>query len=63
MLCQGVKFGICGPRPQTRVIAFSMHDEPETIERMRRAGAERYVLKTAPSEELLVAVRGEETDA
>jgi DNA-binding NarL/FixJ family response regulator len=45
-------------RPQTRVIVLSMHEEPETIERMYQAGAERYVLKTAPSEELLSAIRG-----
>jgi CheY-like chemotaxis protein len=47
--------------PQTRVIALSMYDEPERIESMRRAGAEAYVLKTAPSEELLVAIRGPNT--
>ena len=28
------------------------------MERMHQAGAESYVLKTAPSEELLAAVRG-----
>jgi PAS domain S-box-containing protein len=46
--------------PQTRVIALSMHDQSEKIEAMCRAGAERYVLKTAPSEELLAAIRGKE---
>ena len=46
-------------RPQTRVIALSMYDEPEKTEMMRRAGAESYVLKTAPSEELLAAIRGQ----
>ncbi len=44
--------------PQTRVIALSMYEEPEKMEAMSRAGAERYVLKTAPSEELLAAIRG-----
>ncbi len=44
--------------PQIRIIALSMYEEPEVAERMRQAGAERYVLKTAPSEELLAAVRG-----
>jgi len=29
-------------------------------ERMRRAGAETYLLKTAPSEELLAAIRAHE---
>ena len=46
--------------PQTRVIAVSMYDQPEKIEAMYRAGAESYVLKTAPSEELLAAIRGSE---
>jgi CheY-like chemotaxis protein len=44
--------------PQTRVIALSMYDQPEKMETMYRAGAERYVLKMAPSEELLAAIRG-----
>jgi PAS domain S-box-containing protein len=47
-------------RPQTRVVALSMHEEPETREQMRQAGAEGYVLKTAPAEELLAAIRGAE---
>lgn len=45
-------------RPQTRVIALSMHEEAGKREQMQQAGAERYVLKTAPSEELLDAIRG-----
>jgi PAS domain S-box-containing protein len=44
--------------PQTRVIALSMYGDEDSIERMRQAGAEAYVLKTAPSEELLAAIRG-----
>ncbi len=44
--------------PKTRVIALSMHEEPDMLEKMRRAGAEGYILKTAPSEELLAAIRG-----
>jgi PAS domain S-box-containing protein len=44
--------------PQIRIVALSMYGEVETVERMRRAGAESYVLKTAPSEELLAALRG-----
>jgi len=47
--------------PQTRIIALSMWEEPEVRERMYQAGAEGYVLKTAPSEELLAAIRGEES--
>jgi PAS domain S-box-containing protein len=46
--------------PETRVIAMSMYEQAEKMEAMYRAGAERYVLKTAPSEELLVAIRGSE---
>jgi len=46
--------------PQTRIIALSMWEEPEVREKMYRAGAERYMLKTAPSEELLAAIRGKE---
>jgi two-component system response regulator NreC len=45
--------------PKTRVIALSMYEEPDVLERMRRAGAEDYILKTAPSEELLAAIRGQ----
>ncbi len=48
--------------PQTRVIALSMYDEPGKVETMYRAGAESYVLKTAPSEELLAAIRGKEAN-
>ncbi len=46
--------------PETRVIAISMYDQTEKIDAMYRAGAESYVLKTAPSEELLAAIRGKE---
>jgi len=44
--------------PGTRVIGLSMYDQPDKRETMYRAGAEGYVLKTAPSEELLAAIRG-----
>ena len=43
--------------PRTRVIALSMYDQAEKREAMYRAGAERYILKTAPAEELLAAIR------
>jgi len=45
--------------PGTRVVALSMHAEDGMIERMRRAGADSYILKTAPVDELLAAIRGE----
>ena len=48
--------------PGTRVIALSMYEEADMVEKMHRAGAESYVLKTAPSEELLAAIRGKEAD-
>ena len=44
--------------PDTRVIAISMYEQAEKVDAMYRAGAESYVLKTAPSEELLAAIRG-----
>jgi DNA-binding NarL/FixJ family response regulator len=49
--------------PKTRIIALSTHNEPETIEKMYKAGAEGYVLKTASPEELLVAIRGKKSDS
>jgi NarL family two-component system response regulator LiaR len=45
--------------PQTRVVVLSMREEPEARERMYEAGAQSYVLKTAPYRELLAAIRGE----
>ncbi|MGE5295441.1 MAG: PAS domain S-box protein [Solirubrobacterales bacterium] len=47
--------------PQTRVIALSMFDDARTADRMRKAGASAYLLKTAPSEQLLAAIRGSES--
>jgi DNA-binding NarL/FixJ family response regulator len=43
--------------PETRIIALSMFEDSEMIQKMFRAGAESYVLKTAPSESLLAAIR------
>ena len=48
--------------PQTRIIALSMWEESEVRDRMYQAGAEGYVLKTAPTEELLAAIRGKEAN-
>ncbi|MBN1362634.1 MAG: PAS domain S-box protein [Sedimentisphaerales bacterium] len=45
--------------PQTRIVALSMFHEEAAAERMRRAGAESYVLKTAASEDILAAIRGQ----
>ncbi len=44
--------------PDTRVIALSMYEEHENVEKMLAAGAEAYILKTAPAEELLATIRG-----
>jgi PAS domain S-box-containing protein len=49
--------------PQTRVVALSMHDEARVMDRMCKAGAAAYLLKTAPSEELLAAIRGPKADS
>jgi PAS domain S-box-containing protein len=49
--------------PQTRVVALSMHDSAAVAERMRQAGAAAYLLKTAPAEDLLAAIRGREVTA
>jgi CheY-like chemotaxis protein len=49
--------------PRTRVIALSTYNEPGMRAKMRRAGAEQYVLKTASADELLVALRGKKPEA
>jgi signal transduction histidine kinase/CheY-like chemotaxis protein len=43
--------------PRTRIVGLSMFEEPEAVEKMHQAGVERYMLKTAPAEELLAAIR------
>jgi CheY-like chemotaxis protein len=45
--------------PQIRVVALSMFEDAEVREKMCQAGAESYVLKTAPAEELVAAIRGQ----
>jgi PAS domain S-box-containing protein len=47
-------------RPQTRIVALSMFEEPGVAQRMRDAGAEIYLPKTGPSDDLLAAIRGKE---
>lgn len=59
----GDEFGLGGlPRlregsPQTRILVLSSHAEQLYAERVLRAGAHGYVMKSAPSAELLAAVR------
>ena len=45
--------------PSTRVIGLSMFEEPGVAQRMRDAGADAYLPKTGPSENLLAAIRGQ----
>jgi DNA-binding NarL/FixJ family response regulator len=45
-------------QPHTRIVALSMLEEAQMSETMRKAGAEIYLVKTAPSEQLLAAIRG-----
>jgi PAS domain S-box-containing protein len=49
---------IKGQWPHIRIVALSMFEEADLSEAMYRAGAERYLLKTGPSDELLAAIRG-----
>ena len=44
--------------PGVRVVALSMFEEADMAAAMRQAGAATYLLKTAPSDELLAAIRG-----
>ncbi len=43
--------------PQTKVVAFSMHNEVNIVRRMLKAGATAYITKSAPHGELLKAIR------
>jgi DNA-binding NarL/FixJ family response regulator len=43
--------------PETKVLVFSMHDELLYAERCLRAGAKGYVMKDAPSDSMLTAIR------
>lgn len=43
-------------RPESKVIALSMHNEPEYIDAIRHAGAVGYVFKDAPTATLLEAI-------
>jgi len=43
--------------PKTHVVAFSMHNEVQVIRRMLKAGASAYLTKSAPHDELIMAIR------
>lgn len=55
--------GICATKaiisqfPNTKVIAFSMFDQPEVVDQMKLAGVHGYVLKNSPLKKLLNAIR------
>ncbi|MEJ5197794.1 MAG: response regulator transcription factor [Anaerolineae bacterium] len=48
---------ILARQPQVRVIALTIHDEPEALTAMAGAGAHGYILKGARAAELLKAIR------
>ncbi len=43
--------------PKIRVLAFTMFDQPDAVERMVMAGADGYVLKNSPLQNILLAIR------
>jgi two-component system nitrate/nitrite response regulator NarL len=43
--------------PNTKVIAFSMFDQPEAVEQMKQAGASGYIMKNSSLKKVLEAVR------
>jgi DNA-binding NarL/FixJ family response regulator len=45
--------------PQTRVIVFSMHDDPVIVQHCLNGGASSYVVKDTCSREFLKAVQGD----
>jgi CheY-like chemotaxis protein len=45
--------------PAVRVVGLSMHDELDVVRQMTDAGAEAFVTKGAPMEQLVRAVRGD----
>ncbi len=47
--------------PDTRIVALSMFEDSEIVQRMFQAGAESYVLKTSPSARLIAAIHGSES--
>lgn len=43
--------------PDTRVLILTMHDDPEYLRQVLASGGSGFVLKQAPSDELLAAIR------
>jgi DNA-binding NarL/FixJ family response regulator len=44
--------------PEIRVIGLSMHEQSDMAAAMRAAGAETFLTKSGPVEDLLAALRG-----
>jgi DNA-binding NarL/FixJ family response regulator len=47
---------LCSVSPNSVVLALSVHDDPDSVEMMRAAGAEAYIAKGGPVEDLLRAM-------
>ncbi len=43
--------------PDTKVIAFSMFDQPEAVHQMKLAGASGYIMKNSPLKKVLEAIK------
>ncbi|CCH33378.1 response regulator transcription factor [Actinosynnema sp. NPDC047251] len=43
--------------PETRVMVFSAHADPETVAEMRRSGVTEYLVKGVPNTEIVDTVR------
>jgi two-component system NarL family response regulator len=58
--CGGVEAigAICAEDPQARVIVLTIHKGDEAVYQALRAGARGYLLKDAPGEEIVAAIRG-----
>jgi DNA-binding NarL/FixJ family response regulator len=48
---------IAGENPRVRIIGMSMHQQQDMASAMISAGAERYLTKGGPAEDLIRAVR------
>jgi DNA-binding NarL/FixJ family response regulator len=49
--------GIKRRSPHTRVLAFSAHDDPLTVQEMVAAGADGYVVKGSPVPAIIASIR------
>lgn len=49
--------GVRERSPNTRILAFSAHNDNGSIDEMRGAGAQRYLVKGTPIRQIIAAVR------